>query len=121
MPLIYLFQYPLPITTDGALNLIQYENSHEGLMIKALHRPTVPRLSAIATETKITADEEKIREEKRANYALETNAAMTATTTTNTKSNTKEWCLGIDFAPVNLNLSLPTPNELLRRDKPVYY
>ncbi|CEG76982.1 hypothetical protein RMATCC62417_11800 [Rhizopus microsporus] len=122
MSLIYLFQHPLPNTMDGPLNLIQYEDnnevSHESLVIKALHRPTVPRLSSVTTETKITTDEEKTREKKKINYAIETNATMTTITTSTTI--TKEWCLGIDFAPVNLNLSLPTPSELLRRDKPVY-
>ncbi|CEG71627.1 hypothetical protein RMATCC62417_07330 [Rhizopus microsporus] len=122
MSLIYLFQHPLPNTADGPLNLIQYEDSneisHESLVIKALHRPTVPRLSSITTETKITTDEEKTREKKKINHAIETNATMT--TTTASTAITKEWCLGIDFAPVNLNLSLPTPSELLRRDKPVY-
>ncbi|CEJ00917.1 hypothetical protein RMCBS344292_14957 [Rhizopus microsporus] len=122
MSLIYLFQHPLPNTADGPLNLIQYEDSneisHESLVIKALHRPTVPRLSSITTETKITTDEEKTREKKKINHAIETNATMT--TTTASTAITKEWCLGIDFTPVNLNLSLPTPSELLRRDKPVY-
>lgn len=121
MSLIYLFQHPLPNTMDGPLNLIQYEDnneiSHESLVIKALHRPTVPRLSSITTETKVTTDEEKTKEKKKINYAIETNTTMTTTTSTTI---TKEWCLGIDFAPVNLNLSLPTPSELLRGDRPVY-